>query len=123
MEQFLAAQELLHLKLDNQPREHLWTAYLRQSGISLPAGAGLAFDTAIASAKYATTSGGVILGDVDMFAAEIAAGQLAMPYDAVMADGYGYYLKLHADDLADPAIAVFRSWLIGRFSALRLAPE
>jgi DNA-binding transcriptional LysR family regulator len=123
LEQFLAAQELLHLKLDNQPREHLWMAYLRQSGISLPAGAGLAFDTAIASAKYAMTSGGVILGDVDMFAAEIAAGQLAMPYDAVIADGYGYYLKLHADDLADPAIAVFRSWLIERFSALRQVSE
>ena len=80
---------------------------------------GLAFDTAIASAKYAMTSGGVMLGDVDMFAAEIAAGQLVMPYDAVIEDGYGYYLKLHADDLADPAIAQFRSWLINRFSALR----
>ena len=121
MTEFLAAQELLHLKLDNQPREHLWASYLRQCGISLPVGAGLAFDTAIASAKYAMTSGGVILGDVDMFAAEIAAGQLVMPYDAIIQDGYGYYLKLHADDLADPAISVFRSWLIGRFSALRTA--
>ena len=80
---------------------------------------GLAFDTAIASARYAMTSGGVMLGDVDMFAAEIAAGQLVMPYDAVIEDGYGYYLKLHADDLADPAIAVLRSWLIARFAADR----
>ncbi len=123
LEEFLAGQELLHLKLDNQPREHLWAAYLRSCGISLPTGAGLAFDTAIASARYAMTSGGVILGDVDMFAAEIAAGQLAMPYDAVIEDGYGYYLKLHADDLADPAISVFRSWLISRFSALRAAQK
>jgi LysR family glycine cleavage system transcriptional activator len=38
-----------------------------------------------------------------------------MPYDAVIDDGYGYYLKLHADDLADPAISAFRSWLIQRF--------
>jgi len=34
-------------------------------------------------------------------------------------DGYGYYLKLHADDLSDPAMALFRSWLIQRFGAMR----
>ena len=119
LEEFLAGQELLHLKLDGQPRDLLWGDYLQRNAITLPMIGGLAFDTAIASAKYAMTSGGVMLGDVDMFAAEIAAGQLVMPYDAVLEDGYGYYLKLHADDLADPAIAVFRSWLISRFAALR----
>jgi len=125
LEQFLAGQELLHLKLEGQPRDLLWGDYLQRNAINLPALNGLAFDTAIASAKYAVTSGGVMLGDVDLFAAELAAGQLVMPYDAVIEDGYGYYLKLHADDLADPAIASFRSWLIARFAALRAptAPE
>ncbi len=119
LEQFLSAQELLHLKLDGQPRDLLWGDYLQRNAISLPKLDGLAFDTAIASAKYAMTSGGVMLGDVDLFAAELAAGQLVMPFDAVIEDGYDYYLKLHADDLADPAIASFRSWLIARFAALR----
>jgi LysR family glycine cleavage system transcriptional activator len=119
LEQFLSEQELLHLKLEGQPRDLLWGDYLQRNAISLPALDGLAFDTAIASAKYAMTSGGVMLGDVDLFAAELAAGQLVMPFDAVIEDGYGYYLKLHADDLADPAIASFRSWLIARFAALR----
>lgn len=119
LEQFLAAHELLHLKLDNQPRDYLWATYLRQRGITLPLDSGLAFDTSIAVARYAMNSGGVILGDVDMFAEEIARGELVMPYDAISEDGYGYYLKLHADDLADQEIAVFRSWLIGRFAALR----
>jgi len=119
LEEFLSGQELLHLKLDGQPRDLLWSDYLRRNAIALPAPSGLAFDTAIASAKYAMTSGGVILGEVDMFAAEVAAGQLVMPYDAVIEDGYAYYLKLHADDLADPAIAAFRSWLISRFAVLR----
>lgn len=119
LEQFLAANEILHLKLEGQPRDFLWGDYLRRNAISLTAMDGLAFDTAIASAKYAMTSGGVMLGDVDLFAAELGTGQLVMPYDAVIEDGYGYYLKLHADDLADPAIASFRSWLIARFAALR----
>ena len=112
---FLARQELLHLKLEGQPRDLLWGDYLQRNRIAVTTAGGPAFDTAIASAKYAMTSSGVMLGDVDMFAAEIAAGQLVMPYDEVIEDGYGYYLKLHADDLADPAIAVFRSWVIGRF--------
>lgn len=120
--EFLSRQELLHLKLDRQPRDALWRAYLSHSGLSLPTESGLAFDTSIALAKYAMVSGGVILGDIDMFRPEIEAGQLVMPFDAAIEDGYGYYLKLHADDLADPPIAVFRSWLIARFAALRDGP-
>jgi LysR family glycine cleavage system transcriptional activator len=120
---FLASQELLHLKLDNLPRELLWDDYLRRNAINISTRGGLAFDTAIASARYAMTSGGVILGDIDLFASEIADGLLVMPYDAVIEDGYGYYLKLHADDLADPAIAAFRSWLISRFAEFRKVDE
>jgi DNA-binding transcriptional LysR family regulator len=120
LEAFLQSQELLHLKLDGEPRDLLWTAYLRQSGLTVMTHDGLAFDTAIAAAQYAMTANGVFLGDVDMFAQEIADGRLVMPYDAVLEDGYGYYLKLHADDLSDPAISMFRSWLINRFGALRL---
>jgi DNA-binding transcriptional LysR family regulator len=119
MAEFLGSQELLHLKLDNRPRNLLWDDYLQRNAIAVSTHDGLAFDTAVASAKYAMTSGGVMLGDVDLFATEIAQGMLIMPYDAVIEDGYGYYLKLHPDDLADPAIAAFRSWLIGRFGALR----
>lgn len=123
LSEFLQSQELLHLKLDGEPRDLLWTAYLRQGGLPVASHGGLAFDTAIAAAQYAMTANGVFLGDVDMFAQEIADGRLAMPYDAIIEDGYGYYLKLHADDLADPAIATFRSWLISRFGSLREAPR
>lgn len=123
LEEFLQGQELLHLKLDSEPRDLLWTAYLRQSGLAVPTQGGLAFDTTIAAAQYAMTANGVFLGDIDMFAREIVDGRLVMPYDAVIEDGYGYYLKLHADDLADPAIAMFRSWLISRFGALRQEPR
>jgi DNA-binding transcriptional LysR family regulator len=121
--EFLENQELLHLKLDGEPRDLLWTAYFRQSGLDVKTHGGLAFDTTIAAAQYAMAGGGVFLGDVDMFAQEIADGRLVMPYAAVIEDGYGYYLKLHADDLSDPAISMFRSWLISRFGALRQAPS
>lgn len=118
---FLADQELLHIKLDGQPRDLLWSAYIRQQGAEISTTNGVAFDTAIAAAQYAMAATGVLLGDVDMFAQEIAQGRLIMPYDAIIEDGYGYYLKLHADDLSDPAIAAFRSWLIQRFGTARPA--
>jgi DNA-binding transcriptional LysR family regulator len=123
LEQFLGSEELLHLKLDGEPRDLLWLAFLRQCGLAVPTQGGLAFDTTIAAAQYAMTANGVFLGDVDMFAQEIADGRLVMPYDAIIEDGYGYYLKLHADDLADPAISMIRSWLISRFGALRPEPR
>lgn len=116
---FLADQELLHIKLEGQPRDLLWSAYIRQQGVDVGTTNGVAFDTAIAAAQYAMSATGVLLGDVDMFAQEIAQGRLVMPYDAVIEDGFGYYLKLHADDLSDPAIAAFRSWLIQRFGTTR----
>jgi DNA-binding transcriptional LysR family regulator len=116
LEAFLASQELLHVKLDDEPRDLLWATFARQSDLSLDTIGGLAFDTAIAAAQYAMAADGVFLGDFDMFAQEIADGRLVMPYEMAVKDGYGYYLKLEADDLADPAIAVFRSWLISRFS-------
>jgi DNA-binding transcriptional LysR family regulator len=116
---FLSHQELLHMKLEDQPRDLLWSAFARHQGLEVETTEGLAFDTAITAAQYAMHASGVILGDIDMFAAEIADGRLIMPYDAVIEEGYGYYLKLHADDLSDPAISIFRSWLISRFVEMR----
>jgi LysR family glycine cleavage system transcriptional activator len=58
----------------------------------------------------------VALADLDMFARELASGELVAPFKTSFEDGYGYYLKFHAEDLADPVIATFRSWIISRFT-------
>ena len=84
---------------------------------------GLSFDTAISAMQYAAAGGGLALADVDMFAGEIAKGELVAPFKEVFEDGFGYYLKFHAEDLADPVVAVFRNWMLARFSAQRPATE
>ncbi len=117
IEAFLAANQLLHVKLDDEPRGLLWRIYARQSRITLDADRDLSFDTALLAVSYAMTADGVALADIDMFAVELAAGRLVMPYDAAIEDGFGYYLKLGPEDLADPAIGLFRSFLISRFAA------
>ena len=75
---------------------------------------GTPYDEQLAAKQHRAT---VALADVAMFAPEIAAGQLVVPYDAAIDDGFGYYLKLRADDLADPTVSLFRSWLIAQFAA------
>lgn len=115
LEQFLADNDLLHSIIHGEPRGLLWTAFARQAKITLDADRGLAFDTLSNAVNYAMSADGVALADIEMFAPEIAAGQLVVPFDTAMDDGFGYYLKLLPEDLSDPAIASFRSWLIAQF--------
>ncbi len=111
---FLAGQELLHVKLPGAPIGTHWTNFARVQGFSLNTTRGMAFDTVTLAAQYAMTGQGVVLADIDMFAADIAAGRLVAPFDAVAEDGYGYYLAFHSEDLGDPAISLFRSWMIAK---------
>lgn len=121
LERFLAESDLLHVTLEGEPRGLLWGTYARQRGVALDADRGLAFDTASLAVGYAMNGDGVALADIDMFAPDIAAGRLVVPYDASVEDGFGYYLKLRPEDLGDPAIALVRSWLIAQFAARREA--
>ncbi|MFM9935007.1 MAG: LysR family transcriptional regulator [Novosphingobium sp.] len=116
LEQFLQDNELLHMKLEGEPRGLLWSSYADQQRLAIDTNSGLAFDTAFSAVRYAIGATGVVLADIDMFAQEIASGQLVMPFNRVSADGFGYYLKTHAEDLGDPAIYLLRDWIIRHFS-------
>ncbi len=113
--EFLSDNELLHVRLDGEPRGLLWSTFAQQCGLSLDTDRGLSFDTAFSEVHFARSGAGVALADLDMFAAELASGELVAPYAASFEDGYGYYLKFHAEDLADPVISTFRTWAIARF--------
>src|SRR5271154_4042050 len=114
--EFLDANELVHVRIADQPRHHLWTQFARQSNLS-PASVerGLVFDTAVMAVQYALSGEGVVLVDDYLFADYIRLGSLVKPFDNGLDDGYGYYLITHPEALSDTAIALFRSWLIERF--------
>jgi DNA-binding transcriptional LysR family regulator len=118
---FLADNELIHVRLANQARHHLWAQFLRQAGISsVNFERGLVFDTATLAVQYALSGEGVVLVDENLFGEEIRSGRLVKPYEGTLDDGYGYYLITHPEALGDTAIALFRSWLIERFG--KVAP-
>ncbi|WP_448950519.1 LysR substrate-binding domain-containing protein [Labrys neptuniae] len=114
---FLAANDLLHVKLDSRPPAFLWQNFARAAHVAPgPFDRGLVFDTAQLAVQYALSGEGLALVDPVLFEDEIRAGRLVRPYDIHVDDGYGYYLSIHPDDLDRPEIALFRSWLIRRFS-------
>ncbi|MEH3118210.1 MAG: LysR substrate-binding domain-containing protein [Methylorubrum populi] len=116
---FLAANELLHVRIDGQPRGVIWDAFAAQAGIGLNTERGLAFDTSSLAIQYAQSGSGVVLGDTRMFADLIASGQLAQPYDVVCEDGHGYYLTFHPEDVTEPGVTLFRTWMIERFAGFQ----
>ena len=113
---FIAANEIVHVRIADLPRHDRWTQFVRQLGLSsVNVERGLVFDTAVLAAQYALGGQGIALVDTNLFAEEISSGRLVKPFEATLDDGYGYYLATHPEGLADTAIALFRSWLIERF--------
>ncbi len=114
--QFIADSELLHVKLEGEPAGMYWDAFSRHFDLGLNTSRGLAFDTVALAAQYAASGDGVVLLDVDLFAHDIASGALVTPFSETFEDGYGYFLNLAPEDLADPVISVFRAWMIRNFA-------
>src|SRR3979490_2640601 len=116
LSEFIESNELVHVRISDQPRHHLWTQFVRQSNLNaLNVERGLVFDTAVLAVQYALSGEGIALVDNYLFADYIRTGQLVKPFDNTLDDGYGYYLITHPEALSDTAIALFRSWLIERF--------
>jgi DNA-binding transcriptional LysR family regulator len=114
--EFIESNELIHVRLTDLPRHHLWSQFVRHAGLhSLNVERGLVFDTALLAVQYALSGEGIALIDNYLFGDYIRTGRLIKPFDNILDDGYGYYLVTHPEGLSDTAIALFRSWLIKRF--------
>jgi len=114
--EFIESNELVHVRLSDCPRHHLWSQFARQAGLhSLNVERGLVFDTALLAVQYALSGEGIALIDGYLFGDYIRTGKLIKPFEDILDDGYGYYLITHPEALSDTAVALFRSWLIERF--------
>ena len=113
---FIEANEIVHIRIADVPRHHVWSQFVRQAGLgALNYERGLVFDTAVLAVQYVLSGQGLVLVDPNLFSEEIRSGRLVRPFDVAFDDDYGYYLITHPEGLSDTAIALFRSWLIERF--------
>jgi DNA-binding transcriptional LysR family regulator len=115
--EFLDANELIHVRISELPRHHLWKQFARTAGFGGNVERGVVFDTAMLAVQYAMSGEGVALVDNYLFADHVRAGRLAKPFANTLDDGYGYYLITHPEALSDTAVSLFRSWLIERFGS------
>ena len=114
----LAANDLLHVRLD-RPSAILPVGDLRPGrwGVGCPARSRPGLRHRRACRAIRPVGRRVSLWSTPCCSQdEIAAGRLVQPFELQVDDGYGYYLSIHPDDLDRPEIALFRSWLIRRFS-------
>jgi DNA-binding transcriptional LysR family regulator len=113
---FIAANELVHVRIADSPRHHCWSQFIKQSNLTnLNVERGLVFDTAVLAVQYALSGEGIALVDSYLFGDYVRTGKLVKPFEVSLDDGYGYYLTTHPEALSDTAVALFRSWLIERF--------
>ncbi len=121
---FIGANEIVHVRLNDLPRHHLWTQFVRHLGLGdLNVERGLVFDTAMLAVQYALSGDGIVLVDTNLFGEYLRSGQLVRPFDVEFDEGFGYYLLTHPEALSDPAIAMFRSWLIERLGSVSGAQD
>lgn len=113
---FVAENEIVHVRIVDHGAHHSWREFARQNALG-PAAVerGLTFDSASLAVEYVLSGQGLVVADPLLFAGEIANGSLAAPVQASHYEGFGYYLKIDAEGLADPLISAFRIWLIQRF--------
>jgi DNA-binding transcriptional LysR family regulator len=121
---FIGANEIIHVRINDLPRHHLWTQFVRHVGLgALNVERGLVFDTAMLAVQYALSGEGLVLVDTNLFGEHVRSGRLVKPFDVVFDEGYGYYLLTHPEGLSDAAIAMFRSWLIERLGPVASTRE
>jgi len=114
--EFIESNELVHVRIAELPRHHLWTQFARSASLgAVNVERGLVFDNVMLAVQYALSGDGVALVDTYLYRDYIRDGRLVKPFDNSLDDGYGYYLITHPEALSDTAIALFRSWLIERF--------
>ena len=77
---FIEANEIVHVRIADLPRHHVWTQFVRQEGLKgVNVERGLVFDTAVLAMQYALSGQGIALVDTHLFAEEIRAGRLVKP--------------------------------------------
>ncbi|MBB5686325.1 LysR family transcriptional regulator [Sphingobium boeckii] len=113
----MASEDLLHVRIADEPANLLWARYAAEIGYQLDHSRGVIFETMTLAIDYAIAGMGVALADVTMYADRLKSGDLATPFPSGAKVGYGYYLQINPEAMKETIVRRFRASLIDRFSA------
>jgi LysR family glycine cleavage system transcriptional activator len=105
--------DLLEAERIGDPQE--WAAWFAAAGVEGQAGRvrpAFMADTQQFEVTSAMQGVGVALGSPILFAADIAAGRLAQPFETVVASSGGYWVAYDEERRRSPKIAAFRDWIL-----------
>lgn len=99
-----------------------WSAWFAAAGVkgaepSTSAALRLAADTQVLEMAAVLAGGGAAMGSPVMFAADIAAGRLAQPFDALIDTDRNYWLVYPKERRRVRKIVSFRDWLLAQVAA------
>lgn len=116
---------LLHYQFDFEEAQSdrpTWATWLKAAGIDdIESHRGLTFNQVAMAIEAAADGLGVVLGIPVIAAADLAAGRLLMPFALSLPVGADYYLVHSPEAVREPAVAVFRDWLIAEAKGERWA--
>jgi len=113
---WIAGNEIVHVRIVDEDPYYSWKRFAIQNDLVVSSvERGTIVDTASLAVEYILSGQGLALVDPLLFQDEITQGRIVAPFPFDHYEGYGYYLKVEAAELANPLIGAFRSWLIGKF--------
>ena len=116
-EQLKRPEDLIHAPRVGSDEE--WRMWFAEAGIADPprTASRLQADTQVLEVASALGGDAVSLGSPIFFAADLSAGRLVQPFDAVAAFTGGYWLAWPAERRRSAKIAAFRDWVMAAAEA------
>ncbi len=97
------------------PRIGQWRNWLKTAGVTgVDAERGPKFQSTPLAIEAAKASLGLAISSRDFVSAELARGELVVPFDVDLPSESGYYLLFPEERIADPKVKAFREWLLAK---------
>src|SRR6201981_2357932 len=98
--------------VERDPLVPTWAVWLHAAGVkSVPAGAGLAFNSISLALDAAIAGQGVVLAYSNIAAADLVAGRLVRLFSPALPDQFAYFIVPAPGALERPKVRAFRNWL------------
>ena len=104
--------------LHSRRRRQDWADWFAHVGAKDAPNDGSIFDNSSLTYQAAKEGIGIAMGQVHLLDAELASGELVIPFDRRLARNYGYYLLYPKRVKQDPRVIAFHKWITDEARAM-----